>query len=157
MRRWFLTLAMLLGSSQIVLADDNLKAFPAAEAGMSRYVLSLPAKPDESALQVELQIGKTVQADGQNRYFFAGQIEAQNIPGWGFTRYVVSTLGPMAGTLMAPVPGKPDVPRFVTLGGEPYLIRYNSKLPVVVYVPEGAEVRYRIWSAPADFQPVKSE
>jgi ecotin len=35
----------------------------------------------------------------------------------------------------------------VTLGGDPYLIRYNSRLPVVVYVPEVAEVRYRIWRA----------
>ncbi|MBW2490657.1 MAG: proteinase inhibitor I4 serpin, partial [Deltaproteobacteria bacterium] len=25
--------------------------------------------------------------------------------------------------------------------------RYNSRLPVVVYVPEGVEVRYRIWRA----------
>jgi ecotin len=39
------------------------------------------------------------------------------------------------------------VNRFITLGGEPYLIRYNSRLPVVVYAPEGVEVRYRLWSA----------
>jgi serine protease inhibitor ecotin len=26
-------------------------------------------------------------------------------------------------------------------------IRYNTRLPVVVYAPEGVEVRYRIWSA----------
>ncbi|HWD31650.1 MAG TPA: ecotin family protein, partial [Pseudomonas sp.] len=28
-----------------------------------------------------------------------------------------------------------------------FLLRYNSKLPVVVYVPQGVEVRFRIWSA----------
>ena len=38
-------------------------------------------------------------------------------------------------------------PAFITLGGEPYLVRYNSKLPLVVYVPAGSEVRYRIWAA----------
>jgi ecotin len=27
------------------------------------------------------------------------------------------------------------------------LILYNSRLPVVVYAPEGVEVRYRIWRA----------
>jgi ecotin len=48
---------------------------------------------------------------------------------------------------MAVDPNAPQVDRFVALVGEPYLIRYNSRLPVVVYVPEGAEVRYRIWSA----------
>jgi len=25
--------------------------------------------------------------------------------------------------------------------------RYNPKLPIVVYVPDGIEVRYRIWTA----------
>jgi ecotin len=41
--------------------------------------------------------------------------------------------------------GKID--RFITLGGDPQLLRYNSRLPLVVYVPEGVEVRYRIWRA----------
>jgi ecotin len=53
----------------------------------------------------------------------------------------------MAGTQMAIDPNAPKVSRFITLGGEPYLIRYNSRLPVVVYAPEGVEVRYRIWRA----------
>ena len=26
-------------------------------------------------------------------------------------------------------------------------IRYNSRIPLVVYVPKGGEVRYRIWKA----------
>jgi ecotin len=56
----------------------------------------------------------------------------------------------MAGTLMAIDPNAPKVARFITLGGEPYVIRYNSRLPIVVYVPEGVEVRYRIWSAGAE-------
>ncbi len=33
----------------------------------------------------------------------------------------------------------------ITLGGEPELHRYNSRLPLVVYEPDGVEVRYRIW------------
>jgi ecotin len=58
-----------------------------------------------------------------------------------------SKLGLMAGTLMTIDPNAPKVARFITLGGAPCLIRYNSRLPVVVYVPEGVEVRYRIWTA----------
>ena len=128
-------------------ANSNMKAFPPAEAGMVRYVLQLPAEQDESALKVELIVGKTVLVDAANTYFFAGTIEARNIEGWGFTRYVVSQLGPMAGTLMAVNPNAPKVNRFIALAGEPYLLRYNSRLPVVVYVPDGVEVRYRIWTA----------
>jgi len=128
-------------------AADNLKAFPPAEEGMVRYVLQLPKQADESAFKVELMVGKTVQVDEQNRYFFGGKMEAETIKGWGFTRYKVSKLGPMGGTRMAVDPNAPKVPRFIPIGGEPYIIRYNSRLPIVVYVPEGVEVRYRIWTA----------
>ena len=82
-------------------AADNMKAFPPAEQGMVRYVLQLSRKDDEAALKVELIVGKTVQTDGRNRYFFDGKIEAETIKGWGYTRYKVNKLGPIAGTLMA--------------------------------------------------------
>jgi ecotin len=131
-------------------AADNLKAFPPAEEGMVRYVLQLPRQADESAFKVELIVGKTVEVDERNSYFFGGRIEEETSQGWGFTRYQVRTLGPLAGTLMAVDPDAPKVARFITLGGDPYLIRYNSRLPIVVYVPEGVEVRYRIWTAGAE-------
>lgn len=90
-----------------------------------------------------------MEVDERNRYAFAGRIEAQTIEGWGFTRYIVSSLGPMSGTRMAIDPNAPKVRRFIAVGVDPYLIRYNSRLPIVVYAPEGVEVRYRIWSAAA--------
>jgi ecotin len=130
-----------------VQAADNMKAFPPAEKGMVRYVLQLPKLDDESAFRVELIVGKTVLVDEVNKYFFGGKIEVETIKGWGFPRYIVSKLGPMAGTRIAVYPDTPKANRFITLGGEPYLIRYNSRLPIVVYVPEGVEVHYRIWNA----------
>ena len=147
---------ILLTAVLSVPAADDMKAFPPAEKGMVRYVLQLPKREDESTFKVELLVGKTVRLDAANKYFFGGKIEAETIQGWGYTRYLVRQLGPMAGTLMAIDPDAPKVDRFVTLGGEPYLIRYNSRLPVVVYVPEGAEVRYRIWSAEPKTQLMKA-
>ena len=114
---------------------------------MVRYVINLPAHENEGDLKVELQIGKTLELDAGNRYFFGGKLEKETIQGWGFDRYVLSELGPMAGTAMAVDPNAPKVNRFITLGGEPGLLRYNSRLPLVVYVPEGVEVRYRLWRA----------
>ncbi len=128
-------------------AADNMKAFPPAEAGIVRYVLQVPKQVDETAFKVELIVGKTVQVDEGNQYFFSGNIVEETIQGWGFPRYIVSKLGPMAGTLMAVDPNAPKVSRFITIGGDSTIIRYNSRLPVVVYAPEGVEVRYRIWSA----------
>jgi ecotin len=154
MRTWACTLLLFLFALPSVQAADNMQAFPAAGEGMVRYVLQLPQKADESRFKVELVVGKTVETDAANRYFFGGRIEEETIKGWGFPRYTVSKLGPMAGTLMAVDPNAPKVARFITLGGEARLIRYNSRLPVVVYVPEGVEVRYRIWSAGAELKSV---
>lgn len=139
---WFFSTVM---TSQV--AADDMKAFPPAGEGTVRYALQLPARDDESAFRVELIVGKTVQVDERNRYFFGGKIEETTIQGWGFPRYNVGDLGPMAGTRIAVDPTAPKVARFVALGGDPYIIRYNSRLPIVVYVPDGAEVRYRIWRA----------
>jgi len=125
----------------------NMEAFPAAEKGMTRFVLELPAQNNESDFKVELLVGRTELTDEHKRYFFVGAIEEVDIEGWGYTRYVVNELGPMAGTLMAVDPNTPKVERFISLGGDPYLVRYNSRLPIVVYVPEGTEVKYRIWQA----------
>jgi ecotin len=123
----------------------NLKAFPPAGEGMTRFVITLPERADEDLLKVQLLIGKIIKLDAHNRYFFGGRLETKTIPGWGYDRYVLKSLGPMAGTLMAVDPNEPKVDRFITLGGEPELLRYNSRLPLVVYVPDGVEVRYRIW------------
>ncbi len=155
--RCIVAATLLLGlpaASQAGGAADNLAAFPEADPGMQRYLLYLPSRRDESVYKLELIVGKTVETDPVNRYFLGGEIRAESIPGWGYTRYLVDEVGPMAGTLMAVDPNAPKVERFITLGGPPYLIRYNSRLPVVVYVPEGVEVRYRIWSAGDDTRPM---
>jgi ecotin len=123
-----------------------MKAFPPAEEGMIRHVIRLPKQKGETAFKVELIIGKTVRTDAKNRYFFGGTLETENIPGWGFDRYILRKLGPLAGTLMAVDPDAPKVERFISLGGET-ILPYNSRLPLVVYVPAGIEVRYRRWRA----------
>ena len=61
----------------------------------------------------------------------------------------------MAGTLMAIDPNAPKVDRFIALAGDLYFVRYNSRLPIVVYVPVGVEVRYRIWSAGAEVRSIE--
>lgn len=140
-------LVLACGAAISARAANYMKAFPPAEPGMVRFVLNLPRQADESALKVQLIAGKTVLLDSRNQYFFAGKIEKQTIQGWGFTRYNVNQLGPMAGTRIGVDPNAPKVNRFVGIGGEPYLVRYNSKLPLVVYAAEGVEIRYRIWKA----------
>ena len=133
-----------------------MKAFPPADEGMTRHVIRLSKQKNEADLKVELIIGKTVKTDAQNRYFFSGTLETENIPGWGFDRYILRKLGTMGGTLMAVDPAAPRVERFISAGGET-ILRYNSRLPIVVYVPVGVEVRYRLWRAEPAFHTVPDE
>jgi len=141
---------LVLASISLACAADIMEAFPPAEQGMTRHVIELAKQEDETAFRVELIVGRTVTTDATNRYFFGGTLETENIAGWGFDRYILRKLGPMAGTLMAVDPSAPQVERFVSLGGEARLLRYNSRLPLVVYVPAGVEVRYRVWRVDTD-------
>ncbi|MEJ2543587.1 MAG: ecotin family protein [Calditrichaceae bacterium] len=136
--------------------SEYIDAFPKAEAGMERYVLNLQKQKDESALKVELIIGKIVKTDKNNKYFYYGSIKEDVVKGWGFTYYKLDSLGEKAGTMMAVNPNTPQVKRFIPLGGEPFLIRYNSRVPIVVYVPEDVIVKYRIWTAESEMKTMKN-
>ncbi|NVZ67089.1 ecotin, partial [Pseudomonas gingeri] len=56
-----------------------------------------------------------------------------------------SVSGPVS-TLMACPPGAKARKDFVPVIGTGYMLRYNSKLPLVIYAPDDVEIRYRIWT-----------
>ncbi len=138
-----------------VSANEDLKAFPEAEEGYERHVIRLPQQENESDLRVALIVGKTLKLDSVNRYFFSGEGEKKSIPGWGYSYYHVKEIGPMAGTRAAVPENAPKVDRFIKMQGD-WWVRYNSKLPVVVIVPKGFEVRYQIWK-PGESKKAKIE
>jgi ecotin len=133
-------------------AIKNLEAaYPQAAEGMERKVILLPhveRGPDES-LQVELLVGRVIETDGINSYRFGGTIEERNIDGWGFSYYEVN--GDFQNAASTRIGGPTDpAPRFVP--GPRRTVRYNSRLPLVVMVPEGSELRWRIWKAADEWQ-----
>jgi ecotin len=155
----FITWIFML-SAAAVFADDResgwKKAYPAAEKGVTRHVLHLPDQKDEDGMKVELIVGRTVETDGVNNYFFGGAIKEKTVTGWGYPRYDVQ-IGELASTMMGVPPDQPKVNKFVPITGGPHLLRYNSRLPIVVYAPEGVEVRYRFWKADIESKPVPRE
>ena len=150
-RQIFATALLLLGVATYAAEHPELKPFPMPGPGMERFVIVLPHKErgEDEAFRVELVVGREMLTDGVNLMRLGNSIEPRILTGWGYTYYEVT--GPLAtmSTMMAPPPGTERVKRFVAA---PALhIRYNSRLPVVVYVPEGFEVRYRVWEAPKTF------
>jgi ecotin len=124
---------------------EEVAPFPKAEGGFTRQVIHLSPQTQEDSFQVEILAGKTLTVDC-NRQRLGGILEEKNLEGWGYPFYrLEKVIGPMS-TLMACPDGK-SKKDFVPVVGDGFMLRYNSKLPIVLYVPQDVEVRYRIWSA----------
>lgn len=121
---------------------QNLEPFPAASEGMVRHVIELPKKSDESKLKVEIIPGKMMLVDC-NLHTLTGELTEKDLQGWGYTYYEFNSDGKTVSTMMAC--NKPEENKFVL--SKTLLVRYNSKLPIVVYAPVGYDIKYRIWKA----------
>lgn len=138
-------LACALPLAACAATPEALKPYPVAPEGLTRHVIDLPAQADEADRRVELIAGKTLEVDC-NHHSLGGQWQEKTVEGWGYDYYELGQVGPARSTLMA-CPDNSRRQAFVPVGGEPLLVRYNSKLPLVIYAPADVEVRYRIWSA----------
>jgi ecotin len=146
----FLAIGLVLVCAGVIGGEHpELKAFPDAGDGMERLVIVLPHKEreEEEGFKVELTPGKIMLTDGVNLMRLGSTIVSRPLKGWGYTYYEVSGSDVAMSTMMAAPEGGQKIERFVP--GTSHLIPYNSRLPIVVYVPKGYEVRYRIWSAGA--------
>ncbi|MBN3728007.1 ecotin family protein [Burkholderia sp. Ac-20379] len=125
-------------------ANLDLTSYPAPQPGMQRSVIALPALPLEEDVRVQVIVGKTLPIDCNVRSFPA-RLQHDTVPGTGYPLYRVTDVGPVASTMMACPPSAAPQTGFVIGRGDGFLLRYNSRLPVVVYAPVGYDVRYRLW------------
>lgn len=130
-------------ASPPALAAEPAPPFPQAQAGEIRWRIQLPAKADESQFKVELIPGKTALIDC-NVHRLIGEFSEETLAGWGYSYYRLKSQGQMLSTRMACLE-QAEKTAFVT--GAPLLLPYNSRLPLLIYTPEGIEIRYRIWHA----------
>ena len=126
---------------------DNIHMFPQAQEGFVRHVIEVPKTINDYDHKVELLIGKNMMVDC-NHHSFSGKIENVTLKGWGYKYLEVSNIQSGPTTMMAC--REPKIEKFISIRDT--LRRYNSRSPIVAYIPEGYEVRYRIWNADNNIQ-----
>lgn len=148
-------LGLLLSTSLAHAATTDISMFPAPDADQQRHVIRLPPLADETTSQVEILLSQKRQVDC-NRQRLSGNLTSQDVKGWGYPYYRLDkVIGPM--TTMMACPNQQKKTAAVPVLGDGYLLRYNSKLPLVIYTPKGLDVRYRIWHTDPEGQPAKQE
>ncbi len=120
----------------------DLSMYPEPGGELERHIIALPKKENEADYKIEFYAGKTMEVDC-NKHTLAGELEEKTVLGWGYPFYEFNTDGNVMSTRMACAENSLHQ-AFVRANS--MLIRYNSKLPIVVYIPEGYEVRYKIWN-----------
>ena len=126
-----------------IMEKADLSMYPKPQDGYKQIVIQVPAKANENDYSVEIYIGKNELLDC-NRHFMMGEVTKKSVDGFGYDYYNVTSDGKIAGTLMA-CPGKAPTSKFVYIA--PQQVRYNSKLPLVIYIPKQLIVKYRLWRA----------
>lgn len=123
-------------------AMSNSRFFPENE-GFDRHVLYLPALESDEEInrKVEIIPGKMFKIDC-NHHSLTGSVEEKSLEGFGFGYWVFNTDGTTISTKMG-CPGQELRDEFVK--SETRMLRYNSRIPIVVYTPKGYEINYKIW------------
>jgi len=125
---------------------SDIKMFPPAAKEEQRLVIRLPKLSHEENSKVEILIGQQQVVDC-NLHRISGDLQEKDLQGWGYSYYRLEKVGPMISTRMACPPNEKPKSSFVPVVGSGYLLRYNSKLPIVIYAPKGFTVKYRLWHA----------
>lgn len=130
--------------AQQMITKQNLSIFPKPEAGYKKVVIEVPHSDKDAQKRIEFSVGKWMEVDGCNFFNLQGELEKKDLQGWGYNYYVFRTNGQVTSTMM----GCPDAAkRNLFVSAQPEMVRYNGKLPIVIYVPDGYEVQFKIYKS----------
>ncbi|WP_299789575.1 serine protease inhibitor ecotin [uncultured Shewanella sp.] len=133
---------------------DATKMFPIPAEGMEQHILTLPRLSDESNYMVEIQIGQTKMLDC-NKQMLTGELKQHSVKGWGYNYYQVDSITEGPSTRMACIHKAEHAEAFVQIRDE-LKLSYDSRLAKVFYLPQGSELRYRVWKVESQFSYSKS-
>ncbi|MCG9696604.1 serine protease inhibitor ecotin [Shewanella sp. Isolate11] len=137
-------------------AKETTKMFPAPDTEMVQHILTLNKLSNEPQYRVEIEIGQMQMVDC-NQYSLQGDLAEQTLKGWGYTYYQVTEVKPGISTRKACI-SQTKQQGFIPLQ-QTLMLKYDSRLPKVFYLPKDVVLRYRIWQADGPYrytQPIDS-
>ncbi len=145
-------LVAFIGLNSIVMAQSTIlkqdfSIYPKPAEGYKQMVIEVPHSDQDGNKKLEFSVGKMMEVDKCNTHRLQGTLETKPLEGWGYNYYEFKSNGGAASTMMA-CPDNELVWKFVSAG--PTVVDYNGRLPIVVYVPEGYDIQFRIFKAEAD-------
>lgn len=141
-----LTLFIGLNSSnaQSVISKIDPKIFPEAQKGYKKMIIEVPYSENDANKKIEFYVGKWMDVDGCNSFNLMGTYTQKDLQGWGYSYWDFTTKGEIRSTLM----GCPDAKgRHLFVSASPQIVDYNGRMPIVIYVPEGYDVQFKIFKA----------
>lgn len=142
-----MTASTTLSKAQMVIDKIDLGIFPAAEKGYKKLVIEVPYSGNDKNKKIEFSVGKWMEVDGCNSFHLAGSLEKKDLQGWGYDYYVFKTEGQVVSTQM----GCPTAPkRHLFVSAQPETVRYNGRMPIVLYVPDEYDAQFKIYVTDGD-------
>ena len=136
----------------------DLSGYPAPAPGLQRWVIQpsglLPKTSDPLVSahpldwRIQLIVGEEVTLDCNLQRLSGPGMTMRMLP-QASGKALFEVKGPLRviSTRKACPPGEPEKRSFLSLGLQPYLVPYNPSWPIVVDLPKGAELRWRLWKA----------
>jgi len=141
----------LLGFTSSAMAQNIMKQntdiFPAPEKGYKKLIIEVPHSSKDENKKIEFSVGKWMEVDACNYFNLMGEITQKDLSGWGYNYYVFHTKGDVVSTQIGCLDNKK---RNLFVTATPTIVNYNGKLPIVIYVPEGYDVHFKIYKAEED-------
>ena len=153
-----LSLSALAALPGVAIPRLNLTGYPDPAPGLKRWVIQpsglLPKSADPLISahpldwRIQLIVGQTVTLDCNTKRLSGSGMTMRMLPK-ASGKALFEVKGPVAviSTKMACPDDQPTRTSFLSLGKQPYLIPYNASWPIVVDLPVGTELRWRVWKA----------
>ncbi len=153
-----LSLSALAALPGVAIPRLNLTGYPDPAPGLKRWVIQpsglLPKSADPLISahpldwRIQLIVGQTVRLDCNSKRLSGSGMTMRMLPK-ASGKALFEVKGPVAviSTKMACPDDQPTRTSFLSLGKQPYLVPYNASWPIVVDLPVGTELRWRIWKA----------